>query len=184
MGREWEWVCAHGAGCRVQRCRVTVWCHPRTKLILQPHTRRTVFPSTQHTHTLLQYNELIDRSHVLRSFPLLLAIVVLDKEGVALERIVLCDRAGVRFPRIPNHKDTFSNLAVGPAPLPHLRRTRRHTPLLDRLLARIGASRPNSASRARFLLMFSIRRFSYSQRSFTISQTVGTWARSGASYTG
>ena len=147
-------------------------------------TYRLSFHPT-HTHTLLQYNELIDRSHVLRSFPPLLAIVVLDKEGVALERIVLCDRAGVRFPLIPNHKDAFSNLAVGHAPLPHLRRTRRHTPLLDRpmiALSRIGASRPNSASRARFLLMFSIRRFSYSQRSFAISQTVGTWARSGASY--
>ena len=89
---------------------------PQTKLILQPHTGRTVFPSTQ--HTLLQYNGLIDRSDVLRSFPLFFAIVVLDKEGVVLERIVvLCDRAGVWFPRIPNNKDTFSNVAVGPASL-------------------------------------------------------------------
>ena len=64
--------------------------------------------------TLVQYNECANRPHVLRSFPLFFAIVVLDKEGVVLERIVLCDRAGVWFPRIPNNKDTFSNVAVGP----------------------------------------------------------------------
>jgi hypothetical protein len=154
------------------------------------HTTYSLSFHPTHTHTYTHYsstmNSSIGRTSSAASH-CRLAIVVLDKEGVALERIVLCDRAGVRFPLIPNHKDAFSNLAVGPAPLPHLRRTRRHTPLLDRpmiALSRIGASRPNSASRARFLLMFSIRRFSYSQRSFTISQTVGTWARSGASYTG